>query len=141
MTIRPVPRSASAIQCPHRAALCASSIPSEGSPPLKSNPTLEYSTGNVVLCWQPFHFFAMDSLGVCRRRRFLFLRRAIYDGRKSTPPPQPPCTGAHTERVGTPIAQSHRTERPGFRQCHLRAGTRKTSFSLGFLPSFCKRRR
>ena len=33
MTVRPAPRSTSATQCPHRAALRASTIPSEISPP------------------------------------------------------------------------------------------------------------
>ena len=51
----------------------------------------------------------MDSVGVCRRRRFVFLRRAIYDDLKGTPLPRPPCSGAHTGHIGTPIAQAHRT--------------------------------
>ena len=57
VTVRPAPRSASATQCPHRAALRASTISCEGTPPSNFNPTREYSTGNVVLFWQPPSIF------------------------------------------------------------------------------------
>ena len=47
----------------------------------------------------------MNSVGVCRRRRFVSLREAICDGRKDPPLLRPPYTGAHAEHVGT---QSHK---------------------------------
>ena len=58
VTGRSATRSASATQCPHRAALRASAIPSEGSPSSNFTPTHEYSTANVVLFWRPPYIFS-----------------------------------------------------------------------------------
>ena len=58
VTVTPTPRFPSATQCPHRAALRASTIPSDGPVPSNFNHTRDYSTGNVVLFWQPPSIFS-----------------------------------------------------------------------------------
>ena len=116
VAVGPAPRLASATQRPQRAALHASTIPSDGSAPSVFDPTREYSSGNVVLFWQPPSiFFAMGTVGVCHRRRFSFLRRAVYGGGKDTPLPRAPCIGTHSVLVGSPTAQTHRPQRSWFR--------------------------
>ena len=60
-------------------------IPSTASDGLASSafdPSLEYSTDNVVLFWQPRPIFAVVAFVVYRRRRVILLRGAVYDGRK-----------------------------------------------------------
>ena len=59
-------------------------IPSTASDGLASSafdPSLEYSTDNVVFFWQPLLIFAVVAFVVYRRRRVIFLRGAVYDGR------------------------------------------------------------
>ena len=115
LTVRSATRSASVTQCPHRAALRASTILSEATPPSNFNRT-HVSMSRETSCWfgNPPPVFAVDSVGVCRRRRFVLLRGAIYYALKDTSLPRQACTGAHTEHFGIPIAQAHRTEHPGF---------------------------
>ena len=54
---------------------------SGGLAPSAFHPSLEYSTGNVVLFCQPRPIFAVVAFVVRRRRRVIFLRGAVYDGR------------------------------------------------------------
>ena len=59
-------------------------IPSTASDGLASSAfdlSLEYSTDNVVLFWQPRPTFAVVAFVVYRRQRAIFLRGAVYDGR------------------------------------------------------------
>ena len=58
-----------------------SSTASDGLAPSAFDPSLEYSTDNVVLFWQPRPIFAVVAFVVYRRRRVIFLRGAVYDGR------------------------------------------------------------
>ena len=57
VTVRPVPRSAPATQFPDRAALRASTIPSEGSAPSICNPIREYFTVKSCCFGNPLPFF------------------------------------------------------------------------------------
>ena len=45
------------------------------------DPSLEYSTDNVVLFWQPRPIFAVVAFVVYRRRPVIFLRGGVYEGR------------------------------------------------------------
>ena len=55
-------------------------------------------------------FFRMGVVGVCHRRRFVFPRRAVYDGGRDAPLLRPPCIGTHVVLVGSSIAQTHRPQ-------------------------------
>ena len=57
------------------------STASDGLASLALDPSLEHSTDNVVLFWQPRPIFAVVAFVVYRRRRVIFLRGAVYDGR------------------------------------------------------------
>ena len=58
-----------------------SSTASDGLAPSAFDLSLEYSTDNVVLFWKPRPIFAVVAFVVYRRRRVIFLRGAVYDGR------------------------------------------------------------
>ena len=141
VTARLAPWSALATQCPQRAALRASTIPSESSAPSIFNPTREYSTGNVVLFWQLSSIlsqwtasaFVVDDVSYSCAEKFVMAvkGRLFHDHR---------ALQLNTEHVGTPIAQAHRIERPGFRQCHLRTGTRKRRSRWDLCQVFAKPR-
>ena len=56
---------------------------SDGLAPSTFDPSLEHSTDKVALFWQPPPYFSQKvSFVVCRGRRIIFLRGAVYDDRK-----------------------------------------------------------
>ena len=68
--------------CSRKGALQAQilSTASDGLDSSAFDLSLEYSTDNVVF-WQPRPIFAVVAFVVYRRRRVIFLRGAVYDGR------------------------------------------------------------
>ena len=57
---------------------------SNGLAPSAFDPSLEYSAENVVLFWQPPSYcLQWSTSSFCRRRQVIFLRGAVYGGRKA----------------------------------------------------------
>ena len=141
VTGRSATRSASATQCPHRAALRASAIPSEGSPSSNFTPTHEYSTANVVLFWRPPYIFSQwtasafvdNDVLYCCAEQFMMAEKArfFHDHRAlklilSTSEPQ-----SH-KRIGRSVR--------GFDKA-IWERQRENAVLAGTLPSFRKTRR
>ena len=75
------------------------------------HPSLEYSTGNVVLFCQPRPIFAVVAFVLRRRRRVIFLRGAVYDGRKGQAFKRPSRSGGHHVVARSKRTQTHRSRR------------------------------
>ena len=89
-------------------------IPSTASDGLASSaidPSLEYSTENVVLFWQPRPIFAVVAFVIYRRRRVIFLRGAVYDGCIGQAFKRPSRSGAHHVVARLKRTQTHRSRR------------------------------
>ena len=92
--------------------LPAPQILTDGSAPsvFDPKPRIFNGTGGTVLA-APLMFFAVVPLVVCRGRRVVFLRGAVYDGGEGPPFPGPPRREAHCVFARPERAQAHWSRR------------------------------